>query len=83
MNKFEVLNELGILAPRIIEKIRKARNILEHEYKLPNYDIVSDAIDIAILYDAATQQLFRGFSLVVALKTINSSVFTVYGATCI
>ncbi len=76
MNKFEVLNELGILAPRIIEKIRKARNILEHEYKLPSYDVVSDAIDIAILYDAAAQQLFRSFPEMVHLVNIGAKCGT-------
>ncbi len=72
MNKFEILHELGILAPRIIEKIRKARNILEHEYKLPSYDIVSDAIDIAILYDAAAQQLFKSFPEMVHLVNLGT-----------
>ncbi len=33
--KITLLNDMGIVAPRIIKKIRDIRNILEHEYTLP------------------------------------------------
>lgn len=51
--KLEVLNDLGIVVPRIIRKIRDARNLLEHEYKCPTKDQVEDAIDVAMLFVTA------------------------------
>lgn len=48
--KLEELNELGVVAPRILRKINKIRNLLEHQYNLPNKDDVEDAIDIAVLF---------------------------------
>lgn len=61
MSKFEILKEIGLLAPRIINKIRKARNLLEHEYSLPEKSLVEDAVDVAMLYEAASQRVFHFF----------------------
>lgn len=48
--KIEVLNKIGIISPRILKKINKQRNLLEHEYKNPKKDEVEDALDIALLF---------------------------------
>ncbi|MBV9468617.1 MAG: hypothetical protein JO316_03515 [Abitibacteriaceae bacterium] len=60
-HKLEILNDLGIVAPRIIRKIRDARNLLEHEYKCPTKDQVEDAIDIATLFIAACSRTMHLF----------------------
>ena len=48
--KVEFIKNLGILAPRILEKINKFRNKLEHEYKVPSKSDAEDALDIALLF---------------------------------
>ncbi|MCD4843133.1 MAG: hypothetical protein K8R25_01470, partial [Methanosarcinales archaeon] len=48
--KLERLNELNIVAPRILRKINKIRNLLEHQYKLPDKEEIEDAVDIGILF---------------------------------
>lgn len=48
--KIDYLNSIGIISPRILNKINKKRNLLEHEYKNPNKEEVEDALDIALLF---------------------------------
>ena len=48
--KMKILNEMGIIAPRIISKIVTMRNYLEHEYRCPEQEKVEDAVDIANLF---------------------------------
>ena len=48
--KIEILNQLGIVSPRILKKINKHRNLLEHGYLRPDPEKVEDAVDIAILF---------------------------------
>jgi hypothetical protein len=48
--KLDFLNDIGIVAPRIIRKIRGQRDLLEHEFKIPTRSQVEDAIDVASLF---------------------------------
>lgn len=48
--KKKLLEELGIITPRILEKLNKQRNILEHEYTRPSLEEVSDFLDITELF---------------------------------
>lgn len=48
--KVNYLNDIGIISPRILNKINKKRNFLEHEYKKPNAEEVEDALDVAVLF---------------------------------
>jgi hypothetical protein len=48
--KINYLNSIGIISPRILNKINKKRNLLEHEYKNPNEEEVEDALDVALLF---------------------------------
>lgn len=48
--KVEVLTNLGLIAPRILTKINRQRNLLEHEYINPSQDNINDALDVAILF---------------------------------
>ena len=57
----ERLNKLGVVAPRILRKINKIRNILEHKYKLPDKKEVEDAIDIGILFIEYTNKFIYNF----------------------
>lgn len=58
--KIDYLNSIGVISPRILNKINKRRNLLEHEYKNPNQEEVEDALDVAILFVKYTDKyLFR------------------------
>jgi hypothetical protein len=48
--KVKALSELGIIAPRILEKINRQRNRLEHEYIQPTKEDVEDALGVASLF---------------------------------
>jgi hypothetical protein len=57
--KFRLLKELSIATPRIVNRFRRLRNLLEHEYKRPRHKDVSDAIDIAELFVQACRGRMR------------------------
>lgn len=59
--KIEIINKLGILAPRILEKINRIRNLMEHEYVRPDSEQVEDFIDIVSLFFAATDKFIYKF----------------------
>lgn len=64
--KMQVLQEIGIVAPRVIRKVVQKRNYLEHEYKCPEQEQVEDAVDIAQLFIEAsnkTLHTFAGFAI--------------------
>jgi len=48
--KIDFLNKVGVISPRILTKINKKRNLLEHEYRNPTEEEVEDALDVAILF---------------------------------
>ena len=60
-SKLEELNKLGIIAPRILKKINKIRNLLEHNYEKPDKEKVEDSIDIAILFIEYTNKFIYDF----------------------
>lgn len=49
-HKMNILRDMGVVAPRIVNKVIRARNLLEHEYKLPDKTSVEDSVDIANLF---------------------------------
>lgn len=51
--KIEIINEIGY-APRILRKVADARNLLEHEYRLPKIQEVEEALDLAWLFIGAS-----------------------------
>jgi len=59
--KINILNELGIVTPRIIKKVVKARNFLEHEYVNPEREQVEDAVDVATLFVVSLDKGLRNF----------------------
>ena len=59
--KVEKLNNLGIISPRILTKINRIRNLLEHQYQIPKKQEVMEAYDIAILFLAYTKNFLKKF----------------------
>ncbi len=60
-SKINTLQELGIIAPRILSKINKQRNLLEHEYKCPSREQAEEAVDIAMLFIGASNRILETF----------------------
>lgn len=59
--KIRILQDMGLIAPRIITKVSNLRNLLEHEYKLPSKEQVEDAVDIANLFVFALESSLYNF----------------------
>lgn len=53
--KLEVLNKLGIVAPRILAKFNKFRNLVEHDFVKPEQEKVEDFIDVVLLFIESTK----------------------------
>lgn len=59
--KMELIGEIGLVAPRIVRKVIRVRNLLEHEYYDPDDSETEDAVDVATLFLEATARPFRSF----------------------
>ena len=53
---------MGLLAPRIVNKVVSSRNLLEHQYKIPERNFVEDAVDIANLFVFALNSVLLDFT---------------------
>jgi len=60
-SKLDELVEIGFVAPRVIKKVVRIRNLLEHEFRCPTHEEVEDAVDIATLFIEVTSRVFRTF----------------------
>jgi hypothetical protein len=57
--KIKFLKGKHIIAPRILEKINKTRNLLEHEFRKPSVENVEDAFDVVTLFIGYSERLRR------------------------
>ena len=48
--KLKFISDCGIVAPRILGRLNRLRNKLEHEFKSPSKDQTEDALDVATLF---------------------------------
>lgn len=71
--KIERLQALGLLAPRLLRKVVKMRNILEHEYKKPSLSEVEEALDIASLFVLSSSSMFTPFDDVLEFSLYKAS----------
>jgi hypothetical protein len=60
--KIQVLTELDIIAPRILTKINRQRNLLEHAYINPSKDDIEDALDVTILFFGYTYRFMKSIT---------------------
>jgi hypothetical protein len=77
-SKMEFLQQVNVVAPRIVRKVRDARNYLEHEYKLPTREQVQDAVDIASLFVTASNEALD-FATYVVLTNSDTPMERIYG----
>lgn len=73
--RMDLLRNMGIVAPRIVNKVVKARNYLEHEFKFPEQEQVEDAIDIANLFVISLDRALHFFPDHYILGTVVDGVY--------
>lgn len=56
-----VAERCGLIAPRLLRKLNRLRNLSEHEYYEPNREEVEDAVDVTELFLGATDWLIMHF----------------------
>ncbi|MGN7989964.1 hypothetical protein ACTJKC_21650 [Pedobacter sp. 22226] len=59
--KIGLIQEFDLIAPRVLNKINKTRNLMEHQYIKPKPDQVEDFIDIGALFIASTDHYVTHF----------------------
>lgn len=53
--KLERLSSLGIVTPRVLAKLNRARNLIEHEFHKPTAEQVKDFVDVVALFHEGTR----------------------------
>jgi hypothetical protein len=53
--KLESLSKLGILTPRVLTKLNRTRNLIEHEFHCPTREQVEDFVDVVALFNESTK----------------------------
>jgi hypothetical protein len=59
--KIELIQKFQIIAPRVLNKINKTRNLMEHQYIKPKATQVEDFLDIVSLFIASTDHYASNF----------------------
>ena len=57
--KLKIIKAFGLAPTKLVSDVRKLRNKLEHNYKLPTIEEVEDAIEIAELFLLATENKLK------------------------
>lgn len=58
-SRVAAIRKLGLVAPRILEKINKLRNAIEHDFVNPSREQAEMAVDTAHLFVELTHRVFR------------------------
>ena len=53
--KLERISDLGVITPRVLTKLNRTRNLIEHEFHKPTREQVEDFVDIVALFHEATR----------------------------
>jgi hypothetical protein len=53
--KLSFLSDLGILTPRVLTKLNRTRNLIEHEFHCPTREQVEDFVDVVALFNESTK----------------------------
>lgn len=64
-----------MIAPRVLTKLNKARNLLEHEFTCPSREDVEDFIDIVSLFIESTKIYFYNVLNEIEYELENSNLF--------
>ena len=73
--KLELIQKFEIIAPRILNKINKTRNLMEHQYIKPKPEQVEDFLDVASLFIASTEHYASKFDRMVDYINEETEIF--------
>lgn len=65
--RLQFLGRFGLVTPRIVAKVNGLRNRVEHDYHIPDREVVEDYIDVVGLYLDATDKQVRSFTYIRSL----------------
>lgn len=77
--KIKKIKDLGIIAPRILSKVSKVRNQLEHEYLKPSSTEIEESLDIAALFVHYSQKVISPFEHEITFFDSGKKDFTKFG----
>lgn len=66
-SRVSAIRKLGLVAPRILEKINRLRNSIEHDFVNPSREQAEMAVDTAHLFIELTHRVFRQMVLQCAI----------------
>lgn len=66
-SRVAAIRKLGLVAPRILEKINRLRNAIEHDFVNPSREQAEMAVDTALLFVELTHRVFRQMVLQCAI----------------
>jgi hypothetical protein len=69
--KIKFLKDVGLVAPRILNRIIRKRNCIEHDFFKPKKEDVEDSLDVCILFLHYTNRFYEKFVSNVHLETRN------------
>ena len=67
--KLQTLQKLGVVAPSLLNKYNRLRNLMEHEYVCPTQEQASEVVDVATLFIEATRSYTRPLPSSMLLRT--------------
>lgn len=75
-SRLELLEQIGVIAPAILQRVNKDRNLAEHEFILPNKKDVLEAIDIAELFDCVVRGVLNNAAteFIISISENDSSI---------
>ena len=53
--KLDQISQLGVITPRVLTKLNRTRNLIEHEFHKPSPEQAEDFVDIVALFHEATR----------------------------
>lgn len=71
-NLLEFCSKCGVVSPKILIKLNKKRNMMEHEYYVPTKEEAEDFTDIVELFLSATNYIIRHFPTDIELYDIRN-----------
>lgn len=71
-NKLEFCRKCGVTGERVLNKLNKIRNLVEHEYRIPTKDELEDFIDIVELFLSATDRFVYHFPVDLELEEFSN-----------
>jgi hypothetical protein len=73
--RLKFLEKSGVISPRILAKINKNRNKIEHDYYFPSKDEAEDYADIVELFISATNKFIENFPTEISFELMEDEEY--------